>query len=134
MLRLNREKQAAQQAFLGELSSLFQLRQQPDRQGRRGLEALDGKTRLLSFAGDYQKDEPALPFDAIREILLKNRARLGLASSYEQAFLTLQRRYVEALASLEPLKRQLRLTDTLIDRLVYALYGLTEEEIAIVEG
>ncbi len=29
---------------------------------------------------------------------------------------------------------EVRLTDDLIDQIVYKLYGLTEEEIAIVEG
>jgi hypothetical protein len=32
------------------------------------------------------------------------------------------------------LERQVDATDRQIDRLVYELYGLTEEEIAIVEG
>ena len=32
------------------------------------------------------------------------------------------------------LQRQIDATDKQIDRLVYGLYGLTEEEIAIVEG
>jgi hypothetical protein len=32
------------------------------------------------------------------------------------------------------LQRQIDATDPEIDRLVYSLYGLTEEEIAIVEG
>jgi hypothetical protein len=33
-----------------------------------------------------------------------------------------------------PIKRQLAWTDRLIDLIVYRLYGLTEEEIAVVEG
>jgi len=32
------------------------------------------------------------------------------------------------------LSRQIEATDVAIDKLVYELYGLTEEEIAIVEG
>ena len=32
------------------------------------------------------------------------------------------------------LSRQVEATDAAIDKLVYELYGLTEEEIAIVEG
>jgi hypothetical protein len=32
------------------------------------------------------------------------------------------------------LQRQVETTDREIDRLVYELYGLTEEEIAVVEG
>jgi formylglycine-generating enzyme required for sulfatase activity len=37
-------------------------------------------------------------------------------------------------AQLAPLMRRLQRTDWLIDQIVYQLYGLTEEEIAIVEG
>jgi len=37
-------------------------------------------------------------------------------------------------AELAEVRRKIRLTDNLIDRIVYKLYGLTEEEIAIVEG
>jgi hypothetical protein len=37
-------------------------------------------------------------------------------------------------ADRELLQRQIAATDREIDRLVYDLYGLTEEEIAIVEG
>jgi len=33
-----------------------------------------------------------------------------------------------------PLKAQLGKTDRLIDQVVYRLYGLTEEEIGVVEG
>ncbi len=32
------------------------------------------------------------------------------------------------------LERQIKVTDEAIDRLVYELYGLTEEEIRVVEG
>jgi hypothetical protein len=31
-------------------------------------------------------------------------------------------------------ERQIKIVDTQIDRLVYELYGLTEEEIKVVEG
>lgn len=34
----------------------------------------------------------------------------------------------------ELLERQIKITDNQIDRLVYELYGLTEEEIRVVEG
>jgi hypothetical protein len=33
-----------------------------------------------------------------------------------------------------PIRRQIDATDRRIDRLVYALYGLTDEEIAVVEA
>lgn len=35
---------------------------------------------------------------------------------------------------LAPIKAQIAATDTLIDDIVYKLYGLTAEEIGIVEG
>lgn len=38
-----------------------------------------------------------------------------------------------SLGVLRPIKAQLALTDSLIDQVVYKLYGLTEEEIAIVD-
>jgi hypothetical protein len=34
----------------------------------------------------------------------------------------------------ESIQRQIEITDKQIDRLVYELYGLTAEEIAVVEG
>ena len=46
----------------------------------------------------------------------------------------LQEAYERSLAKLQPIKERLRLTDALIDQIVYRLYGLTEEEIQIVEA
>jgi hypothetical protein len=37
-------------------------------------------------------------------------------------------------ARLAPLMRRMQRTDWLIDQVVYQLYGLTEEEIALAEG
>lgn len=41
--------------------------------------------------------------------------------------------YEDSLAGLLPIKETLRLTDGLIDQIVYHLYGLTAEEIQIIE-
>lgn len=38
------------------------------------------------------------------------------------------------MAVLEPLKSKIETTDNLIDQIVFKLYGLTDEEIEIVEG
>jgi Cys-tRNA synthase (O-phospho-L-seryl-tRNA:Cys-tRNA synthase) len=50
--------------------------------------------------------------------------------------LELQKKYHEARMERdkELYERQIKVIDAQIDRLVYALYGLTEEEIAIVEN
>jgi hypothetical protein len=36
--------------------------------------------------------------------------------------------------TLRPLLKDIEATDRLIDRIVYQLYGLTEEEVGVVEG
>ena len=53
-----------------------------------------------------------------------------------EAMLDLHRKLAAAVTDQEKtvLQRQIVATDRLIDRLVYELYGLTEEEIGIVEG
>lgn len=42
--------------------------------------------------------------------------------------------YKGSLERVLPLKERLAKTDALIDQVVYRLYGLTEEEIGVVEG
>ena len=45
----------------------------------------------------------------------------------------IQREYENSLATLLPIKRDLARTDALIDKIVYRLYGLTDEEIELIE-
>ena len=42
--------------------------------------------------------------------------------------------YAHWFGMLPPLKAQFARTDALIDQIVYRLYGLTQDEIAVVEG
>ena len=46
----------------------------------------------------------------------------------------IEREYNASIAKLSPLKAKIAVTDRLIDLIVYRPRGLTEEEIAIVEG
>lgn len=143
MIELNRQKQAEVKRFLGWLER--QLRISPTTDGKQGLDALTGKTRLRNYLGDYvpspeglrhtgQKGEEHLPFDDLLAILQKNRSRIRVSLS-DQAFLTrLRTEYESGLATLLPIKERLAKTDWLIDQVVYRLYGLTQEEIKIVEG
>jgi hypothetical protein len=64
----------------------------------------------------------------IRE-LGKKKIRLSLAeeAEWEDYFNQERKKALE-------LKKQIEATDKEIDQMVYALYGLTEEEIRIVEG
>jgi len=130
MIELNKEKQAKIAEFLEWLE--VELDVKPDRKGNTGIEALTGKTKLRNYLGDYQKDEEALSFDELWAILRKNKTRIArnLSPSFMQE---VKRAYAESLSALLPIKEKLRLTDGLIDQIVYRLYGLTEEEVRIVE-
>ena len=46
----------------------------------------------------------------------------------------IKREFEGSTAKLKPLLARIEVTDRLIDRIVYRLYGLTEEEIKVVEG
>ena len=132
MLHLNKEKRAGQQAFLAWLAGTLKIQPQPDRNGRTGIDALQGKSTLLNYLGDYQKGESERDFVEIRHVLQENKQRLGVYLS-ETLLAQVEEHYQESLATLRPLKQQLARTDTLIDRVVYQLYGLTEDEIGVVE-
>lgn len=68
------------------------------------------------------------------EILRQNRRKLAVDPGGRAFQERLQAEHAASLAKLLPLKQRLAATDRLIDRVVYRLYGLTAEEIAVVEG
>jgi len=131
MIRLNEEKQQEMKNFLSWLEAELQV--WPDSKGNTGIEALTGKTQLKNYLGDYQKAEPELPFDEFWKILQKNKGRIGRNLTHE-FMAELREAYKRSLSKLLPIKERLRLTDALIDQIVYRLYGLTPEEIKIVES
>lgn len=131
MIRLNKEKRAAIKQFLGWLETTIKIL--PDREGHVGIDALTGKSKLLDYPGDYQKGEPPLSFDDLLGILRKNRTRLGVSLSDPTLLDRLRATYDASKSSILPLKDKLAATDALIDAVVYRLYGLTEEEIKVVE-
>lgn len=132
MLGLNKEKQATQKRLLGWLESTIAIR--PDNKGNTGLDALTGKSMIRSYLGDYQKSEAERPFTELQRILFQNKAHIGVSLSDAGLMKRIEGEYEASLAVLRPIKAQLAFTDSLIDQVVYKLYGLTEEEIAIVEG
>jgi hypothetical protein len=60
---------------------------------------------------------------------VKKKVNIKLRRYYQ----TLKNEYEESLAMVQPLLQEIALTDDEIDRMVYELYGLTDEEIGIVE-
>jgi len=67
-------------------------------------------------------------------VLRQNRRKLAVDPSKRAFQEHLQAEYAASLDKLLPLKALLAATDRLIDQVVYLLYGLTDEEIAVVEG
>ncbi len=82
----------------------------------------------------YTEADPIAQGVAILEVLRKNAKRLGVSLNDPRLIGRVRGEYEKSLAVLLPIKRRLAVTDWLIDQLVYRLYGLTEEEIRIVEG
>ncbi|WP_316430782.1 MAG: hypothetical protein EDM05_047885 [Leptolyngbya sp. IPPAS B-1204] len=68
------------------------------------------------------------------DLLKKNKKKIEIDPTARKEQQTLEKKYQASLDTLLPIKMQLMRCDNLIDQIVYKLYGLTEEEIAIVEG
>ena len=117
MMELHKRKQAETKRFLAWIESELLT------EGV-GVNDLNGKTFVQSY-----HDQPP---EKLVEVLGKNWRRLR--TSPEVAAAQLRPAYEESLAVLGPLLRRIARTDRLIDFIVYRLYGLTEEEVVVVEG
>ena len=132
MIEMNKEKQGEIEGFLKWLES--QLKFQSDSEGSAGIEVLTGKTQIKNYLGDYQKREEHSRFEDFWKILEKNKTRIQTNLKSRELFENVKSEYEKSLSKVLPLKEKLRNTDWLIDQIVYKLYGLTEEEIKIVES
>ncbi|MFH1702174.1 MAG: TaqI-like C-terminal specificity domain-containing protein [Nitrospirota bacterium] len=132
MNMINTQKNKEIKGLLTWLES--QLKIQSDKDGNKGIEALTGKTQIKNYIGDYQKGEENLLFDYFWKILEKNSNRIQANLKSRELYENIKSEYEKSLSKLLPLKEKIRKTDWLIDQIVYKLYGLTEEEIKIVEG
>ena len=63
-----------------------------------------------------------------------NKKKLVIDPARREPAETLQAEFEGSISKLRPLRDHIRQTDELIDAVVYELYGLTDEEIKIVEG
>jgi len=104
-----------------------------DKNGKKGIEALTGKSKIKNYLGDYQKGEKHLTFEEFWQTLEKNKNKISANMKSRDLYETIKQEYEKSLSRLLPLKEKLRKTDYLIDQIVYKLYGLSEEEIKIVE-
>jgi hypothetical protein len=115
MMDLNQEKHAEIGRFVDALQEQFGF----------DVEDLVRKTHLKGYheAG----------FERLEAALRSNRTRLRQPVEGQLAT-RLREDYEASMALLRPLEEKLTQTDRLIDQIVYRLYGLTAEEVAIVEG
>jgi len=131
MIEMNKEKQKEINGFLEWVES--QLKVEQDKKGNTGIEALTGKTHIKNYLGDYQKGKEHLSFEEFWKILEKNKNRIQASLKSRETFDNIKTEYEKSLSRLLPIKEKLQKTDWLIDQIVYKLYGLTEEEIKLVE-
>ena len=90
------------------------------------VEDLTPKTKLQSY---YEHD-----YDGFLVVLKKNKKKLAVDPARREPGETLRAEFEGSVGKLGPLRERILQTDELIDAVVYRLYGLTEEEIGIVEG
>ena len=90
------------------------------------MENLTPKTKLQSY---YEHD-----YESFLAVLKKNGKKLAIDPSRREPGEALRAEFEESVGKLGPLRERRGQTDELIDAIVYRLYGLTEEEILIVEG
>jgi hypothetical protein len=88
------------------------------------VEDLTNKTRLRAY---YDHD-----FDTLLAILRENRRKLRNSASRSQQS-AIETEFRESTARLAPLTTRMAITNRLIDLIVYRLYGLTDEQITIVD-
>ncbi|MCU0486207.1 MAG: Eco57I restriction-modification methylase domain-containing protein [Anaerolineales bacterium] len=124
MIDLNKQKQVETKRFIAWLEGLLKL----------NVDDLTGKSRLKNYLGDYQKGEAELSYAGLEDILYKNKGKLSVSLSDSRVQERLRAEYEGSLKVLRPIKERLAWTDGVIDQIVYKLYGLTEEEIKVVEG
>ena len=72
--------------------------------------------------------------EQFHDILKKNKKKLKFDISKREPAERLKKEFQLSIDKLQPLFRCIEQTDELIDQIVYKLYGLTEDEIKIVEG
>lgn len=89
-----------------------------------GIEDLANKTAIKEY---HDND-----FNHLLDVLKKNKNKISIDPSNRKVQELLEKHFTKSMSVLEPLKEKIKITDNLIDRIVYKLYGLTDDEIEIV--
>lgn len=116
MIEMNKEKQKDIKQFLEYLE--YEIGTEID--------SLKNKTKINTF---YD-----LEFNDFLNIMKENKSKISIDPSDFESYKLLKEGFEKSNGQLHPLIKKINDTDNLIDQIVYKLYGLTEEEIGIVEG
>jgi len=89
---------------------------------------MSNKTKIKEY---YLHD-----FSVFIDILHTNRRRMrdGYKPKSPQSYRLIKQWFEDSCNRLRPILTKIEATDALIDDIVYRLYGLTEEEIRVIEG
>jgi len=122
MTRLHKEKQAESKGFLGWLESYLGISVEDLRNKTKVKEYWKIKVGWDGFLGALQQNKNAI------------QSAKGIDVTRREPQENIWGEFNTSIAKLRPLLDRIELTDKLIDKIVYKLYGLSEEEIAVVEG
>lgn len=115
MIRLNKEKQSRIKVFLSWLEKEIL---------KGSVEDQKNKTKIKDFYNNT--------FEDLLDVLKKNKIIPDPCPSNIRDIIASE--FSAAVNALTPLKTRIKVTDDLIDQIVYRLYSLTDDEISIVEG
>ena len=122
MTRLHKEKQMEIKGFLRWLEGYLSI----------SIDELKNKTKIKEY---YKED---IGWDGFVESLKQNKRAIQSAKGFDitrrEPQETIRSEFDRSVSKLKPILETIELTDKLIDQIVYKLYGLTEAEIAVVEG
>jgi hypothetical protein len=118
VLEMNKAKNAEIKTFLNFVESEIGA----------SVDTLSNKTLIQEY---YSND-----FTKIVDVLVKNKSKIKVGYNPKSPTnrKNLEAWHTDSCGKLKPLMTKIDATDALIDQIVYKLYGLTAEEIAIVEG
>ena len=122
MTRLHKEKQAEIKGFLMWLEGHLGI----------SVEDLKNKTKVKGYWS------MEVGWEGFLSALEQNRRMIqsarGVDITRREPQEAIRSEFEASVTKLRPLVERIELTDKLIDQIVYKLYGLTEDEIAVVEG
>ncbi|MEM4217101.1 MAG: N-6 DNA methylase [Candidatus Methanomethylicaceae archaeon] len=117
MIEMNKQKNQEIKGFLAWLENYLGVK----------IDDLKNKTKIR----EYHEGT----IELLLEVLDQNRKAITKINIQgREAREQIKTEFEKSIAKLKPLKDRIEVTDKLIDQIVYKLYGLTDEEIKIVEG